>query len=243
MRARTIAVTAFVTAVVTLGACSGDGSLGLGLAGGSGAGADTLNAAHIRFANATSTSLDLVSNGVLFAGNGAIPFGGSSSCTPTNATRPDLAVRISGTLATIPGLASGYQIGVNYTVIAYPGPLGATQFATIADTFTPVAGQSALRVFNAGPAGSSYDVYVTDAGAPIATSTPQFSNVAAGTYSTFGNANADTPRQVRITNAGSKNVLVDVGNTALIAGQSVTLVIAGPAAGSVALRVFSVTAC
>jgi hypothetical protein len=242
MRARTLAVTAFTAAVVTLGACSGDATL-LGLTSGIGSGTDTLNTAKIRFANATNASLDPASNGVVFAGNGAIDFGGSSSCTPTNATRPDLSVRLTGTQTTLPGLATAYQIGVRYTVIAYTGALGQTSFATIADTFTPVGGQSALRVFNAGAVGSSYDVYVTDAGAPLASSTPQFSNVTAGTFSAFGNANADTPRQVRITNSGSKTVLFDVGSTALIPGTSVTLVIAAPTAGSAALRVFSVAGC
>jgi hypothetical protein len=242
MHARTLAVTALIVASATLGACSSDNVLGLGLAGGNN-GPDTLNTARIRIANATATSLDVASSGVVAAGNGGIAFGQSSNCTPTNAVTPNLSVRVAGTLIQVPGLATTYQSGVNYTVIAYPGPLGATQFATIADTFTPVGGQSALRVFNAGAIGTSYDVYVTDPLESLATATPQFSAVTGGTFTTFGNANAGTPRQLRITNAGAKTVLLDLGNTALIAGQSVTLVIAPPLVGSATLRAFYVTGC
>jgi hypothetical protein len=241
MYARTFILTALVAASATLSACSGDTPLGLAF--GDGTGTDTLQNAHVRLANATPILLDLASNGVIFAGNAAIDFSQSSTCTPTNAVRPDLSVRLAGTLQTLPGLATAYQSGVNYTVIAYPGPLGTTLFATIADTFAPVAGQSALRVFNAGATGASYDVYVTDIGAPLAAAAPQFSNVTSGTFSNFGNASADTPRQVRITPTGSKMVLFEIGATALIAGQSVTLVIAPPLVGATPVRVFSVGGC
>ncbi len=242
MYARTLFLTAFVAVSVTLGGCSGDGVLGP-LRFDDGTGTDTLSNAHIRLANATATPLDLASNGVIFAGNAAIDFSQSSSCTPTNAVSPDLSVRLAGTLLPLPGLANAYQSGVNYTVIAYPGPLGSTLFATIADVFAPVAGQSALRVFNAGATGTTYDVYVTDIGAPLAAAAPQFSNITGGSFSNFGNASADAPRQVRITATGSKVVLFDVGATALIAGQSVTLVIVPPLVGTTPLRVFSVTSC
>jgi hypothetical protein len=241
MYARTFVLTALVAASATLGACSGDTVLGLAFADGTGT--DTLSNAHIRLANATETPLDLASSGIIFAGNAAIDFSQSSSCTPTNAFRPDLSVRVAGTLRIQPGLATAYQSGVNYTVIAYPGPLGTTLFATIADIFAPIAGQSALRVFNGGATGTTFDVYVTDVGAPLAAAAPQFSNVTGGSFTNFGNANSDTPRQVRITATGSKVVLFDVGTFALIAGQSVTLVIVPPLVGTTPLRVFSVSGC
>jgi hypothetical protein len=244
MFARTLAVSALFAASVTLGACSSDNVLGLGVVGGNnGNNGDTLNTARVRIANATATSLDIASSGVVYAGNGGIAFGMSSNCTPTNALAPDLSVRVAGTLAPVPGLAASYQSGVNYTVIAYPGGLGATQFATVADVFTPVAGQSALRVFNAGAITTSYDVYVTNPGEPLATATPQFSAVTGGTFTNFGNANAGAQRQIRITRTGSTTVLLDLGSTALIAGQSVTLVISPPLVGSTTLRAFFVTGC
>lgn len=242
MHARTLAVTALFTASVTLAACSSDNTLGLGVAGGND-NVDTVNTARVRIANATATPIDVASGGVVFAGNGGIAFSESSNCTLTNALNPDLSVRVAGTLTPLFGLATSYQSGVNYTVIAYPGGLGTTQFATIADVFAPVAGQSALRVFNAGSTTTSYDVYVTDPGESLATATPSFSNVTGGTFTAFGNASSATQRQIRITNTGSKAVLLDLGNTALVAQQSVTLVIASPLSGTTALRGFYVTGC
>jgi hypothetical protein len=177
------------------------------------------------------------------AGNAAIRFGEVSSCTPANAVRPDLTVRQAGTFVPIPGLAASYQSGVDYTVVAFTGSGVATQFATTSDLFEPILGQAALRVFNASPPGTSYDVYVTIPGASLDSTPPAFSNVLGGTFSDFGNASAGTPRQVRITFAGSKNVLVDVGNTALIEGQIITVVIVPPLAGSTRPRVFTAEAC
>jgi hypothetical protein len=242
MRARTFAVTALVAALVTVGACSADNPLPtLAFAGGT-AGNDTASTARIRLVNATATLLDLASSGVVAAGNAAIDFGGSSSCTPTNALRPTLTVRVAGTLVPIPGLAAAYQSGVNYTVIAFSNA-GLTQFATTSDLFTPRPGEAALRVFNASTVGTSYDVYVTVPGASIDSTPPAFSNVRAGTFSDFANANAGAARQVRITANGSKIVLLDVGNSALIAGQTATLVIVSPLAGAARPRAFSSVSC
>ena len=243
MRARTLAVTTLVAALAAAGACAADNPLPTLGFGGTTSGVDTASNARIRLVNATANILDLASNGVVAAGNAAIQFGEVSSCTPTNALRPDLTVRRAGTLVPIPGLASAYQSGVNYTVIAFTGSGVATQFATEADLFTPILGEAALRVFNASPPGTSYDVYVTVPGASLDSTPPTFSNVLGSTFSAFGNASAGTPRQVRVTFAGSKNVLVDVGNTALIEGQVVTLVIVAPLAGSTRPRVFSAEAC
>ena len=242
MRARTLAVTTLVAVLAAAGACSSDSPLPTLGFGGSNSGVDTVSNARIRLVNATSTNLDLATSGVVAAGNAAIRFGEVSSCTPTNAVRPDLSVRVAGTLVPIPGLANAYQSGVSYTVIAYAST-GITQFATIADLFAPVLGEAALRVFNASSPGTSYDVYVTVPGASLDSTPPAFSNVRAGTFSDFGNASAGTPRQVRITFAGSKNVLLDVGNTALIEGQVITLVIVAPLAGSTRPRVFTAEAC
>jgi hypothetical protein len=245
MRARMLAVTTLVAALAAAGACSGDARLPTLATGGgtSTGGLDTASNARIRLVNATPTILDLASNGVVAAGNAAIEFGEVSSCTPTNALQPSLTVRVGGTGVPIPGLATAYQSGVDYTVIAYTNSVGATQFATVADLFTPILGEAALRVFNGSAPGTSYDVYVTVPGASLDSTPPTFSNVLAGTFSSFGNASAGSPRQVRITFAGSKNILVDVGNTALIEGQVVTLVIVAPLAGSTRPRVFSAEGC
>lgn len=242
MHARALALTTLIAAAAALGACSSDNTLGLGVAG-SGASGDTLNNAHIRFVNATETSLDVASGGVVGAGGSGIGYGTASSCISVSPTAHDVSVRLAGTNTVVPGLATVYQGGVDYTVIAYGGAGGATQFATITDIFTPVAGQSGLRVFNAGAPGTSYDVYVTAPGASLDTATPTFSAVLAGTNSSFINVSTSTAQQVRVTPAGSTTVLLDVGNVALVVGQSVTMVIAPPLAGTLAPRTFLVATC
>ena len=47
--------------------------------------------------------------------------------------------RIAGTTTVVPGFSTAYQSGVKYTVVAYTGANGATQFATLADTYTPAS--------------------------------------------------------------------------------------------------------
>jgi hypothetical protein len=241
MHARTLIAAALVATSPVLAACSSDNVLGLGLAGG-GAGTDSLSNARIRFANATSTSFDVATGGAVANGNGSLGFGAASTCISTNAATPNVAVRIAGTTNVVPGFTTAYQSGTRYTVIAYAGASGATQFATIADSYAPASGQTAFRAFNAGSASSSYDVYVTDPGAPLGATPPIFGAVSAGSNSGFIDVSTTSPQQVRVTAAGSKTVLLDLGNVAFVAGQSVTLVLAPPLTGT-GPRSFLVATC
>ena len=138
MHARTLIATALTVASATLAACSGDNVLGLGIAGG-GTNTDSLSNARIRFANATATSFDVATGGTVTAGNGQLGFGSASTCISTNAVTPNVAVRAAGTTNVVPGLTNAYQSGVSYTVIAYVGANGTTQFATLPDTYTPAS--------------------------------------------------------------------------------------------------------
>ena len=242
MHARTL-IAAFVATSAALAACSGDNVLGLGVAGG-GANTDTLSNARIRFANATSTSFDVATGGSVTTGNGSLGFGSASTCISTNAVTPNVAVRIAGTTNVVPGFSTAYQSGAKYTVVAYTGANGATQFATLADTYTPASEQTGLRVFNGGSASSSYDVYVTAPSTPLAGTPPIFGGVTAGTSSGFIEVITTSSQQVRVTAAGSKAVLLDLGNVTFVAGQSVTLVIAPPLTGGGTIpRAFLVAAC
>lgn len=242
MRARPLAAAAFVVASAALAACSSDNGLGLGLAGG-GTNTDSLSNARIRFANATASSFDVGSAGTVAAGNASLGFGTASSCVSTSATSPNIVVRVAGSASTVAGLATAYQSGVSYVVVAHPGTGGTTQLTTIADTFTPVSGQIGLRVFNAGAAGTSYDVYVTTPSAPLTTETPNFGAVTSGTATSFLGVGTGSAQQVRITAAGSKVVLLDLGSIALAAGRNMTLIVAPPLAGSTTPRAFLVSGC
>jgi hypothetical protein len=241
MRARTL-ITVLLVSTATLAACSSDNTLGLGVAGSSN-GADTLNNARIRVVNATATSLDVATNGTVSAGNGALGFGTSSSCISVVAANPSLTIRLAGTTTTVPGFTPAFLSGVDFTVIAYPGAGGVTQFVTVSNTFTPAADQAAMRVFNAAAAVTSFDVYVTTPGISLATSVASANSVSSGTGSFYFNVPGGTTQQIRVTPAGSSTLLLDVGNVTLDAGKTVTLVIAPPVSGSTVLRAFLVAGC
>jgi hypothetical protein len=229
MQLRTLAL-ALVASSVTIAACGGDDVTGT-----------DANHATVQFINATAVSLDVAQGGTVATGNGALSYGTTSLCIVTDASNSDLAVRQTGTSTPLTGFTPAFQAGGNYSVIAYPGAPGVIQFGTVSNAFTASAGQGGLRVFNAAGAGTSYDVYVSAPGASSATAGAN--NVGNGSGSSYFNVAAGTAQQVRITNAGTQTVVLDVGNRTFTPGQNVTLVITPPLAGSPEPRSFYVAGC
>ena len=225
-----ILATAMVATSLALAACGDDDATG-----------PNGNNATVRFVNATSTSLDIAENGAVATGNGALSYGTASNCMSVQATNASLAVRQTGTSAPLPGFTPAFQPGGNYTVIVYPGAGGVTQFATVSNAFTPSSGQAGLRVFNGVAAGTSYDVYAGAAGAT--TVTAGANNIGYGSGSSYFNVVAGAPQQVRITNAGTQTLVLDVGMRTFIVGENATLVLAPPAPGSATPRGFYVVGC
>jgi len=232
MHVRSLVVGLAMLPAISLAACDSDTSLGTVGNG---------NTATVRFINATNTSLDVASGGTVATGNGALSYGTSSTCMSVDAAASNLAVRQTGTSTGPAGFAPSFTAGGNYTVIAYPGAGGTTQFATVSNAFTPSTTQGGLRVFNAAGVGTSYDVYVTAPGAALVSS--NVNNVGFGTGSSYFNVGTSAAQQVRITNAGSQTVLLDAGNQTFTAGTNATLVIAPPISGSVSPRAFLVQGC
>jgi hypothetical protein len=201
--------------------------------------AATVNAT-VRLANATNTALDLLRSGAAVTGATNIAFGASSACSMFTAAAPALAIALTGTTTPIAGLTLPTLVaGTSYTIVAYPSATG-TQFATLANTYTPAAGQAGLRVFNATTGATGYDVFVTTVGAPLGTAT--LANALSGVASSFVSVPAGSS-QIRITATGTTPVLLDLGAQSLTAGQNVTLIIAPPATGSTTLRGFLVPSC
>ena len=229
MQFRTLAL-ALLASSVTLAACGSDDVTGT-----------NANNATVQFINATAVSLDIAQGGTVATGNGALSYGTTSLCIVTDASSSNLAVRQTGTSTPLAGFAPAFQAGGNYSVIAYPGGPGVIQFGTVSNAFTASAGQGGLRVFNAAGAGTSYDVYVSAPGA--ASATAGANNVGYGSGSSYFNVVSGTAQQVRITNAGSQAIVLDVGNRTFTPGQNVTLVITPPLSGSPSPRAFYVTGC
>ncbi|MFL5618517.1 MAG: DUF4397 domain-containing protein [Gemmatimonadaceae bacterium] len=229
MQLRTLALALLASSGV-LAACGGDDVTGT-----------NANNATVQFINATAVSLDVAQGGTVATGNGALSYGTTSLCIATDASNSNLAVRQTGTSTALAGFTPAFQAGGNYSVIAYPGAPGVIQFATVSNAFTAAAGQGGLRAFNGAGAGSSYDIYVSTPGAASATAVAN--NVGYGSGSSYFNVVAGSAQQVRITNAGSQTVVLDVGSRTFTAGQNVTLVIAPPVTGSPSPRAFFVTGC
>lgn len=233
MQVRLLAATLCLPTLVLTG-CDSNESTGLGITENS--------TASVQFINASTTTLDVAANGAVATGNGALGFGTASACVTANAANSGLAVRETGTSTPLSGFTPAFQVGGSYTVIAYPGVGGTTlQFATVSNAYTPAAGQAGLRVFNAAGAGSNLDVYVTTPGAALGT--PAANNVGSATGSSYFNVSAAGPQQIRVTNAGSQTVLLDVGNTTFTAGRNATLVISPALPGTLVLRAFVVPGC
>ena len=105
-------------------------------------------------------------------------------------------------------------------------------FVLTDDNSTPPAGTARVRAVHAAPGApvDGVDVYVTEPDADLTLASPTASGVKFGQVLPAATVNAGTPYQIRVTEAGSKNVLIDSGPLTL-EGFQVRTVIAVDAAG------------
>ena len=205
--------TAVLLGSIALAACGDTGSLTVGTVGDS-------DAASVRFVNATGSNLDLARDGVVTNPN--ITPGATVGCLAVDAAAPNITVRVTGTTTDLSGFPASFTTGGRATVVAYIGPSSTIQFISIPLTFTPLADQSGLRVFNGSAALASVDVYATVPSAVLGT--PNVFSLVFGAASTSFNLTAGST-QVRLTTAGTTNIVYDAGTQVLAAGTSYTLVV------------------
>jgi hypothetical protein len=199
----------------------------------------TSGAATVRFVNATGLTFDLLMNGIVPAGNGSLGFGGTTGCLSVTAAAPNLAVRVSGTTNAIQSFTPAFSAGRSYLIVAVTGANNLPAFLTLEGTFTPQTGQAGLRVANTTASDVRYDVYVTAPGGALVS--PIVTALAAGFVTNFMSVPAGA-RQIRLTQSPSAIVALDA-NVNFTAGQTWTLVIGEPLAGTTALRSALVAAC
>jgi hypothetical protein len=190
------------------------------------------NTATIRIVNATNQRIDVVTSGVVSAGNGNLGFGTGSACFTFDPANPDFSIRVTGTTTSLAYTPTGTIVGGNYTALVSSN-FGNFQVSTLEWGFTPTSGRSGLRVFDAAQLLGSFDVYVTPSTSTSASLVSR--NMALGVVSPFFET---TPGNtlVQLTRAGALNVVFDSGVQPLVAGQSYTLVAATPSS-------FLTTAC
>ena len=115
-----------------------------------------------------------------------------------------------------------------YAMIVTQHPTGAG-LLILPDTVSALpSGQVGLRVINAAPSAGAVDVYVT--GADSTLGTPSVSNVTYEGTSFYINAPVGTLR-LRVTAAGTKNVLLDVDASSLTDGQARSVLLMDSAGG------------
>jgi len=190
--------------------------------------------ARVRFANATNTTVSVVNDGVLFTSNTGIGFGGTTSCITVDASNPSaLVFTNTSTGATIVGFTPTLTPGGSFTIIAYIGATGTTQFAILNDAFTPTSGSAGVRTFNA--ASGSGTVTIVSNGTALPGTSATF-----GTASSFVSVPSGTDA---ITVDSGTNQIVDAGSLTFNSGQTSTLIVGPAAAGTTTLRSFTTNGC
>ncbi len=156
--------------------------------------------------------------------------------------------RTADTNTTVASLAFTVGSGEDRTVYAVGGAAASpvTAFVTTDTNSAPNAGQARVRVVQLSPTAGSVDVFITAAGADLATATPSaagltyrgvsgYASLAAGTYS------------IRAVPAGTAagnraaNVTITLAGVAIPAPGNRTIVLADNASGGAPLRAFVLT--
>ncbi len=95
------------------------------------------------------------------------------------------------------------------------------------DNSPPLSGNFKLRFVHASPTAGAVDVYITVPNADLTSAMPAFTNVVFGGFAGYASQPQGTV-QLRITPAGTKNVISDSGELAFLAGQIRTGVLVNP---------------
>lgn len=207
---------------------------------------------RVRFVNlitdAARVPVNALLEGVQFGVN--LGYGGT---TPASLPAPSTALysavcagdrslvlqRTANTSVTVATLAFTVAANTDYTVYAIGGTAGApvTGFTATDDNATaPAAAQTRLRIRNLSPSAGAIDVFLTAAGADLATATPIASNVAYQGASAYVNVAPGTYR-FRAVPAGTAPaaraaaVTIDVSGIVLAANTGRTIVTADNASG------------
>ena len=180
-------------------------------------------------------AVDVLVDGSVVTPAAGLTFGSKTNYLAANAGTRQLAVRATGTTASLLTLSPSVVAGTDYTVIA-AGRLGATSGPTprlipVTDPAAPGAGQASIRVVHASPAAGNVDVYVTAPNADLANEQADFTNVAFGAVAPPLVVPTGTYR-FRVTPTGSKTVAIDVNNVAVAAGRFIAIAVGDNAPGT-----------
>lgn len=187
--------------------------------------------ALLRVINASTPVLNVLVDGVTVAG--PFQYGDASNCLTVNSREPKLAAKWGAVTSVFQGtFADGEQA---YLVAAAWGSGAGAVYWTVRVPRDTVTGTPArLRVMNISGAGP-YDAYLTPPNSPLGT--PSATAIATGdVVAPFDIAPGEW--NVRLTDAGTQTVALDLGNRQFEGSKREMLVIAPPDTGSSAIRTF-----
>jgi hypothetical protein len=140
----------------------------------------------------------------------------------------EVQVRQSGAVNLLLDVSPNLAPGTAYT-LALIGTGGTLDSVLITDDTTTVAsGVVKLRLVQLAPLGPAMDLYVTGASDDITNLTPTIAGVTYKSASPYVTPAAGSVR-LRLTQAGTKTVLVDSGVLSLTGGQALSLFVFGKA--------------
>ncbi len=134
-----------------------------------------------------------------------------------------------------------FTAGADYTVLVAGAGSDITVVPFTDDNARPATGQAKFRLIHAAAGGPTVDVYITAPSADLTMSTPQLTSLSPGNASSYAQVAAGS-YQIRITESGSKTVLVDLGTIALNEGDIQTGVLVSAPGGGAPYAVTVLTA-
>lgn len=121
----------------------------------------------------------------------------------------DFTARLTGGATDLATTSKSLVNSASYSVILAKRPTSDTLVVYTDTAATPAVDKAFVRVMNVAPAAGAVDVYITAADADIATATPQATAVAFLERSAYIEV-ASGAQRVRLTNAGTKTVVLDL---------------------------------
>lgn len=189
------------------------------------------NSAELRVINASPDAgpLDVYFQGQLAVDS--LPYSFANPYIFVQSGAADLAVRAHGTINLLLETAPTFATGSFYTY-AVTGPSTAlTSVVLTDDTTSAPSGSFKLRMVHLAPAGPAMDLYYTGPADDITTATPIVTGLAYKSASSYLTPAIGSGR-LRVTQAGTKTVLIDSGTLTFSNSEVATLfVIGSPANG------------
>jgi hypothetical protein len=158
-----------------------------------------------------------------------LPFQSNSQYVDVDGGTQTVIVSVTGASTSLDN--TSYNLSGKLSYVIY-GPQTAVGSVLLADSFTdPGDGFFSLRLVNAAPGPGALDLYLTAPGANLSATAPAIANVAYNSNSSFVSIAIGASFEIRITAAGTKDVIYDGMPQTFAAHSGATIVAFGKGSG------------